>query len=124
MDSDTVYPFPQAPRRRIFPGTVIDKCKIQTLKREDVVFEAHEVQRSGVAVAAIAYVEFCAGGSVSFEKLTRGSAALEVLRNSVNFGDHKQAAVTRAAAIGTRVPAYRLCYDSVTIAVDLLESLL
>jgi hypothetical protein len=124
MEADIVYPFPQAPRRRIFPGSVIDKYEIQTLEREEVVFEAHEVHLAAVGVAAIVYVEFSVGGSASLEKLTGGSAALEVLRNSVNFGDHKEAAVSRAAALGTRIPAYKLCYDSVTTAVDQLESLL
>jgi hypothetical protein len=124
MEADIVYPFPQTPRRRIFPGSVIDKYKVQTLEREEVVFEEHEVHRAPVAVAAIVYVEFASGCSAAFERLKPGSAALEVLRNSVNFGDHKGAAVSRAAALGTRVPAYSLCYDSVTTAVDQLQSLL
>jgi hypothetical protein len=124
MEADIVYPFPQTPRRRIFPGSMIDRYKIQTLEREEVLMKAHELNRDPVSVAAIVYVEFAIGDSATLERLTPGSAALEVLRNSVNFGDHKEAAVSRAVALGTRVPAFKLCYDSVTTAINGLESLL
>jgi hypothetical protein len=124
MEADIVYPFPQTPRRRLFPGHVIGAYELHTLDREDVAVEPHELNREPVPVAAIAYIEFVSGGSEKLERLTRGSAALELLRNSVNFGDHKDAAVSRAATLGTRIPAYKLCYGLVTTAVDQLESLL
>jgi hypothetical protein len=124
MDADIVYPFPLTPRRRLFPGSVIDRDKIQTLEREEIAFDTQEIHRSSIPVAAIVYVEFAAGQSGNLQRLTSGAAAIELLRNSVNFGDHKGAAVSRAARLSTRVPSYKLCYDSVTTALDELESLL
>ncbi len=124
MDADIVFPFPQTPRRRLFPGAMIDPYKIHTLDREQVVIGPHEILRGPVRVGAIAYVEFVLDRPPSLERLTRGSAALELLKNSVNFVDHKEAAVSRAASLGNRIPAFKLCYDSVTTAVESLESLL
>jgi hypothetical protein len=124
MQADIVYPFPQAPRRRLFPGSVIEPHKIHTLDREQVVVHSHDVHLSPVPVKSIAYIEFMVDESATLERLTAGAAALELLRNSVNFGDHKEAAVARAATLGTRIPSYKLCYGSVTTAADHLESLL
>jgi hypothetical protein len=124
MEHELVFPFPQMPRRRLFPGSIVDRNMLYTLEREDIVIEQHNLNLSPVPVAAIAYIEFLKSGTAEFERLSSGAAALELLRNTVNFADHKGAAVSRAAFLGTTVPAYRLCYNSVTTAVDHLESLL
>jgi hypothetical protein len=123
MESDIVYPFPQLPRRRRFPGAMVDRYKLHTLEREEVAFKPDWLTRSPVCVSAIAYIEFSNDHSATLERLSRGAAALELLRNSVNFGDHRNAAVSRAVSLGVRIPAYRLCYNSVTMAVEYLESL-
>jgi hypothetical protein len=124
MEEDVVYPFPQMPRRRRFPGAMVDRYKLHTLEREVVVMRAEGLSRLPVTVSAIAYIEFMTDGDATLETLSRGAAALELLRNSVNFGDHRNAAVSRAASLCVGVRAYRLCYNSVTTAVDYLETLL
>lgn len=124
MNADIVFPFPQAPRRRVFPGAVIDRHKLHILRREEVSVESHEVSCAPVQVGAIAYIEFGVTELTTVEKLAPGAASIELLRNAINFNDHRDAAVSKAASVGSRIPAYKLCYRNVTAAVDQLERLL
>jgi hypothetical protein len=82
-----------------------------SLERETVVVSGDAIRTAPAPIRGIAYIHF-SGSEPRIERLTAGESALELLRNAVNFNDHKQAAVERAVALATRIPACRLAYGA------------
>ncbi len=121
MDADEVIPFPQSPLRRVHPGHEIQPDAVNTLAKQGVAIAASMVRRTAAPIKALVFVAYGqAGGLVP---IPRGSAAMEILKNSTNFIDHKGAAVDRAVEIARRVPAYRLSYLTAIEAVVAVHDL-
>lgn len=121
MDADVVLPFSQTPRRRIYPGSAVQPFMVGSLDRESLSVDSVNLRREPAPVRAIVYVNFDDGASTRIDRLDAGSSALELLRNAVNFGDHKEAAVARAAGAARRLAAFRLTYSSAEKAAGVLD---
>jgi hypothetical protein len=55
--------------------------------------------------------------------LPRGDAAMEIIRNLMNFVDHKAGAVEEAAAMAGRIPCYALTYSDGSDAAAVIDAL-
>jgi hypothetical protein len=122
MHADEVIPFPQTPVRRLYPGHEVDPEHLGSIPRERVSIGKGSIRDEPAAIGGVVIVEYRRGASASLKRLEPGPAALEILRNVVNFVDHKGAAVARAAAMAMAVPIYRLCYDAASDAIPLLQN--
>ncbi|MDQ3080839.1 MAG: hypothetical protein M3R07_01335, partial [Gemmatimonadota bacterium] len=121
MDADEVIPFPQSPLRRVHPGREIRPDAVNTLTKQSVAIGESMVRRSAAPIKALVFVAY--GSAEGLVTIPRGSAAMEILKNSTNFIDHKGAAVGRAAEIARRVPAYRLSYMAPAEAAGAVDAL-
>jgi hypothetical protein len=122
MTSNTVVPFPQTPFRRVKGHREVAAEELGSLQREIVEIPDAGVCRDAAAIRAIGFLEYRSGSSPSLERLARGDAALELLRNATNFFDHRAAAVERAIQLVTDIPMFRLSYSDGREAANLLIS--
>jgi hypothetical protein len=123
LDANEVIPFPQTPRRRIFPGRELTRGEFGTFEFEEIAIPSSDVRRHPVAIRAMIFPQFEIGSESRLERLTSGAAALEMIRNSTNFVDHKAAAVQRVAGIATEIPCYHLLYGDGAHAAGVLADL-
>jgi hypothetical protein len=123
LDLNEVIPFPQTPRRRIFPGRQLSAGEFADFEFEEVTVPSSGIRRKPVAIRAMIFPVFEIGSDQRIERLSPGEAALEMIRNSTNFVDHKAAAVERVAGIAREIPCYRLVYGDGALAADLLTTL-
>lgn len=124
MQADVVYPFPQAPSRRIQQEHLAPPEEIASLAREVVTIPPDGLGRDAAAVEAVIFPVYSRGVKANLTLLPQGTAALEVLRHTRNLVDHGNTGVGRAAGLGRAIPMYRLVYDLPDEAVAVLPRLL
>lgn len=122
MKENTVLPFAQTPRRRIYPGREFPPQAIGLLEREAVPIDPDRVRRVATTIAAIVFPVFCEGVTAELNLVAAGDAALKLIRDCTNFADHKAAAVSRAVEMAQTIPVYALTYSSGADAAQLLDS--
>jgi hypothetical protein len=120
MDDDVAYPFPQMPSRRVPSNTTWDATELGSAPRERRRFEREQLCRSPVAIGDLLFPHFQRDAPASLVRLSKGQAAIEMLRSATNFCDHKAEAVARSARIAQTLAAYRLVYGKGTEACNLL----
>jgi hypothetical protein len=114
---------PLTTRRPICPGRALSQEELGTFKFEEISIPAGVIRRTPVAIRALVFPQFEMEAKPQLERLTAGEAALEMIRNSTNFVDHKAAAVERVAGIATEIPCYRLVYGNGADAANVLDDL-
>jgi hypothetical protein len=124
MSDDVVLPFLQTPVRRLHPGRVVTREELGTLQREQVQVRLDALQREPTPIGAVVFISYQNQEGAELQRLDRGSAAMELLRNATNFFDHRAAAVSRAADLTVRIPMYRLAYGTTGGAVSALGDLI
>lgn len=123
MNADEVLPFPQAPTRRIHPGREVTAEEMGAIARELVQLPPERIRRVPAPIRGIVFIRYSKGAPARLTALSRGAAALEILRNSTNLVDHKGAAVSRAAAMARHLQAFALTYGFGGDAAKLVDSL-
>ena len=123
IGSNQVLPFPQMPRRRLYPGRALSEHEVGSLQFEEIEIPAGDVSREGAEIRAIVFPSFEMHSPATLKRLTPGDGAVETIRNIVNFADLKAIAVAEAAAIARRIPCYSLTYSEGSAAASLLDAL-
>jgi hypothetical protein len=123
MQTCEVIPYPQMPRRRLYPGRPVATIGWDTFTYEDVEIGAESIRRDPVGIGAIVFPSFEEGSTPTLKRLNPGEAAIEIIRNLMNFVDHKGGAVTQAAAMAERIPCYSLTYSDGSDAADVVDAL-
>jgi len=123
MDTNEVMPFPQMPRRRVYPGRRLTEDELGSLEFEEIEIPPADVSREGAQIRAIVFPSFEMKSPAAVKRLTPGDAAVETIRNVVNFADLKAVAVAAAAAIARSIPCYSLTYSDGSEAASLIDSL-
>lgn len=123
MGTSQVLPFPQMPRRRLYPGRALSEHEVGSLQFEEIEIPAGDVSRDGAEIRAIVFPTFEVHSPATLKRLTPGDGAVETIRNIVNFADLKAIAVAEAAAIARRIPCYSLTYSEGSAAASLLDAL-
>ena len=123
MDGALAYPFPQTPFRRVPSDDDWNPVQLSTAGREAVELSPESIVIDPVPIGELVFPFFERGAPTVLSRLTKGEGALEMLRSSTNFCDHKEKAVERAARMAETLPAYRLVYGVAEKAVQSLEGL-
>ena len=123
MGRNEVLPFPQMPRRRIYPGRELLEHEVTALEFEEIEIPTSDVSRESAEIRAIVFPTFETQSVATLKRLTPGDGAVETIRNIVNFADLKAVAVAAAAAITRRIPCYSLTYSEGSEAASLIVSL-
>ncbi|MFN2601771.1 MAG: hypothetical protein ABR582_03320 [Gemmatimonadaceae bacterium] len=121
--TNQVLPFPQMPRRRVYPGRELREHEVGSLQFEEIEIAAGDVSREDAEIRAIVFPSFEMHSPGILTRLTPGDGAVETIRNIVNFADLKAIAVAEAAAIARRIPCYSLRYSEGSAAASLLDPL-
>jgi len=121
--TNQVLPFPQMPRRRLYPGRALSEQEVGSLQFEEIEIPAEDISREGAEIRAIVFPVFEMHSAAALKRLTPGDGAVETIRNIVNFADLKALAVAEAAAIARRIPCYSLTYSEGSAAASLLAAL-
>lgn len=123
MNSNEVLPFPQAPHRRKAFERQMRVDELGIFDKEEVMVSPDSLCRDSATVKVIVFPSFNYRGAADLSLLSLGEAALDLLRNSMNFVDHKEEAVERASRLARDVPMYRLSCGDWQSAARLLEAL-
>lgn len=123
MDLNEVLPFSQAPHRRKASKREMQLSELGLYDKEEVVIPPSSLSRDSSTVGAVVFPVFKHGAPAELNPRPAGDAALDLLRNSTNFVDHKENAVDRAARFARDIPMYSLTYGDWQSATALLESL-
>jgi hypothetical protein len=123
MDTLEVLPYPERPVRRVYPGRDLRREEVGLLERESVEMSDDAISREAARISGIVLPVFQGGAKAELVRLAAGDAALELVRNCMNFVDHKEAAVDFVSRIARAVPIYRLCYGTASETVHLLDGL-
>jgi hypothetical protein len=124
MTENKVLPYCPTPRRRIYPGNAIDPAMVDSLAKESVILDFNAVSRNEACITSIVFIEFRHGAPSTVLPHDASSTAFDLLRNAVNFFDHKGDAVARAVSLARGVTAYKLTYGSGEEAAELLHACL
>lgn len=123
MEIDEVLPFPQSALRRKYPGREFSEEERGYLEKEEVPLPDTALHLKPAPIKAIVFPQFRYDTEPALDLLSAGAAALDLLRNSLNFADHKEAAVARIARLAASIPMYRLSYGDGRAAAGLLDAL-
>lgn len=123
IGTNQVLPFPQMPRRRLYPGRALSEHEVGSLQFEEIEIPPGDVSPDGAEIRAIIFPSFEVHAPPKLKRLTPGDGAVETIRNIVNFADLKAIAVAEAAAIARRIPCYALTYSEGSAAASLLDEL-
>ncbi len=123
MQENIAYPFPQLPSRRLPSDSDWTPDELGAAVREPMQLPKKMIVQHAVPIGEMVFPVFLRGSTPVLQQLTKGETAIEILRASTNFCDHRADGVTRAAVAATSIPAYRLTYGSGIEAVTILETL-
>jgi hypothetical protein len=118
--SDRAMPFPLALEMREDPGEEVSPEALPRLRKTRVELPA---DRFGRVPVPVAYLVFPAFNRASPGRLTvcpPSQAVLELLRNCLNFADHREAAMRYLCGLVERLPAYRLAFGHGGPAAELI----
>ena len=123
MTTNEVIPFPQRPRRRVHPGKELESDELHSIAFEEIPVEPDDIRREPAPVRAIVFPVFHAASEPKLERLSPGDAAMEIIRNSTNFADHKASAVEQAVRMANGIPCYSLAYSDGAAAAAIIDAL-
>lgn len=111
MITDTVYPFPQTPRRRLPSLGALAPDEVQSLERTVVLLTADMIRQAPAPIRRIVFLDYQPGAVADLWPLSPGEAALGIIGSLTNFLDHREGAVNRSVALASSIPAFRLSFD-------------
>ena len=97
--------------------------ELGSFEKEEVLLPDSALRLRSAPVRAIVFPLFRHGAAPELSLRLPGDAALDLLRNCTNFGDHKEIAVARIARLAATVPMYHLSYGDGQAAAGLLDGL-
>jgi hypothetical protein len=118
--SDRAVPFPIAPAVREDPGREMPLESLLDVRKTDVDLRSEAVCREATPVAALVFPAFSQSARSELTRCSPATAALELLRNCLNFMVHQEIALSYFCDLVQRVPAFCLTYSSAGRATELL----
>jgi len=118
-----ILPFPQTPRVRQNKGELVPSDRLWSVPKFDVTLDRDLICRSPLPIRAMVFPSFDRQISAQLLPCSPGTAALELLRNCINFTDHKQAAVQQISEIVKHLPAFKLSFSNIDCAIKCLAQI-
>lgn len=119
---DIALPFPVTATVRQHAGVALPKHRVAFLPKSEFSIGAEAICRAGTPITAIVLPRFQAGVSVSLDRCSPGSAALDLLNNCVQFTAQEGATFGYLCGLATRVPTFRISYGDPESAVRMLSA--
>jgi hypothetical protein len=119
LTTSTILPFPLAPTVRNGDDKEVPDDRVEELNKIAVELPA-EICREPVEVRAVIFPAYRHRTPSALVACQPGKAALELLRNCLNFQTHGASAVQYVCALVQRIPAFDLSYSSAAHASDLM----
>ena len=123
LATGNIFPFPQTPRVRQNTGELVPSDRLWEVPKFDVTLDLNTICRSPLPIQAIVFPSFDRETQAQISPCSPGTAALELLRNCINFTDHKQAAVQRVCELVKHLPAFRLSFSNIDAAIKCLAQI-
>ncbi|HUR00870.1 MAG TPA: hypothetical protein VM166_15580 [Gemmatimonadaceae bacterium] len=123
VESHVVVPYPQSPFRRVNPGTALLPHEVDELRRELWQPPGDAVWSLPTEVNLVVFPEFSFGSETEAKKLGPGDAAMELLKNSIDFFRHREAAVSRLVDLAAVIPCHALQYGDGTDAAEKIDAM-
>lgn len=123
LTTGNILPFPQTPRVRHNTGELVASDRLSEVPKFDVTLDLDLICRSPLPIRALVFPSFDRQISAQILPYSPGTAALELLRNCINFTDHKQAAVQQICEIVKHLPAFELSFSNIDCALKCLAQI-
>ncbi len=123
LATGNIFPFPQTPRVRQNTGELVPSDRLWEVPKFDVTLDLNTICRSPLPIQAIVFPSFDRETQAQISPCSLGTAAIELLRNCINFTDHKQAAVQRICEIVKHLPAFKLSFSNIDAAIKCLAQI-
>jgi hypothetical protein len=118
--SDRAVPFPIAPAVRQDLGCEVPLERLSDFRKIDVDIKPDAVCREALPIAALVFPSYSHGSPSELSRCSPANAALELFGNCLNFMIHREAALHYFCDLVKRLPAFRLTYQSGTVATELI----
>ncbi len=119
-----VLPYYEQPLRRIPADRSLAPTEVAALPRSPVPVSKFTVAREPVRAHLMVFLTYQHNGGCTSDRLSPGAAALEIARNTVNFGQVSQVALGKVTSLASSVPAFALCYGNSYDAANVLQALM
>ncbi|MBR8833360.1 MAG: hypothetical protein DSM106950_04775 [Stigonema ocellatum SAG 48.90 = DSM 106950] len=123
LTTGSILPFPQTPRVRQNTGELVPSDRLSELPKIDVTLDLAVICRLPLPIGAMVFPKFDRHTKAEILPCSPGTAALELLRNCINFTDHKQAAVQQICEIVKHMPAFELSFSNIDCALKCLAEI-
>ncbi|MDF5718800.1 MAG: hypothetical protein PUP93_34285 [Rhizonema sp. NSF051] len=123
LATGNIFSFPQTPRVRQNTGELVPSDRLWEVPKLDLRLDLNTICRSPSPIQAIVFPNFDQQTQAQISPCSPGTAAIELLRNCINFTDHKQAAVQRICEIVKHLPAFKLSFSNIDAAIECLDKI-
>jgi hypothetical protein len=116
-----VIPFPAAPTvRKAAPRPELAPEEVAALDRAEVTLDAASVRREPAKVIGLVFPAYRGGIAAELRPCGPAEAAVDLLRQCLNFPSHREAAVRCACDLTQSGATFRLAFSDVDLAVELV----
>ena len=116
-----VIPFPVAPTvRKAAPRPDLAPEELAALGRAKVTLDAASVRREPARVVGVVFPAYLGGVAAELRPCGPAEAAVDLLRQCLNFPSHREAAVQCACGLARKGSTFRLAFSDVDLAVELV----
>lgn len=105
------FPFPETPMVRRHSGRPISAEYLALLNKTSISLKAGAVCQQAVPVKAVILPGYSPNEETRLEPCSPGAATLELIQNTQNFVDHREAAVRYLCRLIEQMPVFRLFYS-------------
>ena len=119
-DSGKVLPFPLTPAVREASGDEMPRYRIPELRKTEVDLMPETVCRGAVPIGTLVFPTYSHRSPTVISPYAPAAAAMELLRNCVNFMSHREEAVRYLCDLVKCLPTFRLTFGSAKLAVQLI----
>lgn len=121
LTTGKIFPFPQTSRVRQNTGKLVPSDRLGEVPKVEVMLERDRVCREPMPVRAIVFVQYSPGIPAQVSSCSPGMAAIELLRNCLNFSDHKQAGMQRISEVVKQVFVFQASFDRAETVINCLK---
>lgn len=121
IENDEVIPFLLTPARRAQAGLKI-LTDLASLAKETVNLHEASLQRTPTKISSVVFPRFDPTARPSIARMSRGDAALELLRHTRNIVDHGPDAPSRIARLMRKIDSFSLTFGFDGEGIDLIDS--
>ena len=119
-NSGRAFPFPLTPMVREDPGEELPLERLSELRKTVVLLLPKRISRDPVPIRTVVFPVYRRGCHTELLPCSPATAALELLKNCLNFPSHRDAAVRYVCDLVRKVPAFRLSYSDGRLAAELI----